>query len=270
MVDLIRYAQYVTLRDNMREPAHYVGYWLKEREKKRTWLHEDRVDPSQSHWVAVPGLGFMCFSMEYDNDHNEWDTDNIEHEWRSRETCDPIRTGKHLGDGWYALNHFDGGRFLAVRPKEGGDYETRRSYYSSLGMSKSDADIRARHALQQECKYWYEVAQGDRTWVGWIVTLYDTLYADDSCKELASDSCWGYDMADIKYIHDCMDDSARELVLAQYELKHNLKGITNDHITQALPAWRTAMTSSDDDREIADPVFVSTVREKTCQKSLCL
>ncbi len=264
MTDAIRYAQYVTLRNNMEVEARVVGRWLRHQNDKRVWLHEDEVTCEKQAEVPVPGIGRLRFQIEYDNDHNEWDGDNIEYKWRSRETCDNVRTGKSLGDGWYAINEWDGQRFLSVSFPGGGDYATRRGYYSSTGMSRGEADLRARQAIRKECEYWQSVHRGDVSFVGWIVTLYDH---DD--KEIGHDSCWGYTYDDTKYIHDEMDSNAQALVEAQFQLLHGLD-IDDTHMDEAWRAWTAAMVSSDDDREIADPVFISTLREKACQASLSL
>lgn len=260
-----RYAEYLKHRNNMQHPARFCLCWMQQR--PRVWLREgDTVEVGTDFNVAVPGLGTLKFEMRWDEDHDSWDTDHIEKEWRDRDTCDPVRTGKSLGDDWYALAHWDRGyKFLAVKFRNGGDYKSRRAYYSAQGMSREDADVHARQAIQAECRYWYKIAEGEISWVGWIVTLFDE---DDTC--VADDSCWGYENVDTDYIHECMDDAARALVLAQYELKHKLTGVSNAHIAEAKLAWDTAMVTSDYDRDLADPLFISVIREKVCQKSLCL
>lgn len=258
-----QYAEYLKLRNNMEVDAGVVMHWLNNK-PTRTWLHGEEVTCERQIDALVPGVGRLCFEIEYDNDHNEWDSTHIEGKWRDRETCDEVRTGKSLGDGWYAINEWDGQRFLAVSFPNGGDYRSRRAYYSSQGMSREVADLRARQAIRKECEYWQSVSKGDVTFVGWIVTLYGP-----SGTEIGHESCWGYVYDDTKYIHDEMDASAQTLVEAQYQLLHGID-VDDTHMDEAWRAWTAAMVSSDDDRDIADPVFISTLREKACQASLSL
>lgn len=114
----------------------------------------------------------------------------------------------------------------------------------------------------KECRYWRSVAKGDTCFVGYVVTL---ISPEDTTME--EDSCWGYgyeyDSKDT-YLLGCMNDAAQGMVEKHWkqlygELPPAFVAGIDPTVDAAWKAWHTAMATSDGDRDIADPIFVSII-----------
>lgn len=259
---LARYQRYKELRAKHQDVnANVVMHWLRATVNKN-WI-DSLPYSSEDEMRLVPGIGWLRFSVADDSDHDPYDGDGQGFQWLKtgdRDANQKYDVGTHLGDGCYSLDHWDGSSVHVVRfdRKGGGDYAGRREYWHAQGCSKSDADLRARRSIREECKYWQSVAKGDVSWIGGTVTLLD--YEE---KELGMESVWGFECPDVgDYLLDQMNDWADNLVKEHWKHTPKFPARESKEGKQAWKAWYASMAVTDDDRDISDPVFISTLKGK--------
>lgn len=220
--------------------------------------------------IVVPGLGHVCFQIADDPDHDPYDGDGQAFQWWSTDGDSGNRkynVGTRIDDNAYSLDHWDGGSVYVIRfdKKAGSRFEDRFEYHHARGMSKQDAYIKACASIKSECEYWHKVAKGDICFVGGMVTLYASDEEDGNLDELDQEAVWGYEYpSDDDYLLGEMNSWAMSLIAKHWQKQYECEapGTRGDKIVDAAwQAWHTAMATSDNDREIADPIFVSTYKE---------
>jgi len=236
--------------------ARVALHWAKAKKKELPWC-EELPDPNTDTLITpVPGVGSLHFSVVNDYDFNPWQDNEITAEWRRWDgEARKVSVGKRLGNGWYALDHWDHSSFYTIKFSGHSSYEERRKYHQSQGMSRSNADLSARRSIQKECEYWSSVARGQHSWVGWTVEL-----VNNNEEEIEHDSCWGYSDDDLSYMADNANDAASEMVRKHWPKHIKYVDPIGSDFAHAMKAWYAAMVSSDDDRTIADPVFLSSLK----------
>jgi hypothetical protein len=228
----------------------------------------------QPELFSVPGIGTLKFEIKDDSDHDPYDGDGQAFQWIStRDHYDSNRkydAGTTIMDNCYSLDHWDGNSVWCVRfdKKAGSRIEDRRDYWRAQGYAKHVAWVKARDSIIRECRYWRSVAKGDTSFVGYVVTLLapEDVGMNDTIME--EDSCWGYEY-DSKdtYLLGCMNDAAQGMVEKHWKSLYGklppafVEGV-HPLVDAAWKAWHTAMTASDGDRELADPIYISTLRGK--------
>lgn len=266
--ELVRmYREYRAKEWTARQACTVARYYVNEKPK---W-YIDRLPSSDSpEEVDVPGVGTLEFTTLEDSDHNAFERGcGQDFEWikNYNERGYPEnahRTGVKLDDDLYSLGRTEGNRLFTVRfnKADGTRLVDRRRYHSKAGYSRQDAELLARQSIQKECDYWYKVAQGDVSFVGFKVRLYTV--EDDKEVELGEESCYGYEWEGNKgYPLAEVNDWAKSLVSTHWP-----EGPEPETLARPIPeteaawrAWRTAMITSHDDRSIADPIFVATYKE---------
>lgn len=205
-------------------PAHQAILWARSSLKQPMFDMMPGVDGSPVVYEPkdLPGVQ-LHFNLEYDADTNLRDSsDGAETKWFDSYDIYPREAGHHLGGklpgGWLSLTHWDHG-LLAVRLRE--DLiatEQARYYNKELGCSKQVAAELGQESQKRTLEYWREVAIGDRSAYGVVVTLY----VDG--EEVSSDSLWGidsdpYDKEESRYLLDTADEIGQKLLREYREQK---------------------------------------------------
>jgi hypothetical protein len=228
-------------------------------------------------YVDVPGIGALKFELKDDNDYNSDDYDEQTFQWVKgmHDNEAAKHCGAKMGENMYSLNHWDHGSVavLCFDKKSGGRFEDRYKYHAR-SMSKQDAYIAAQASIKDECEYRHRVAEGDVSWVGACVTLWEpgepedfNDQIEDEWKEIGQEEVWGFEYPDSEdYLLDTMNEWAASLVAKHWQQKYGceapMPGTQDVVVDAAWKAWHTSMVVSNNDRTIADPVFVSTYKEK--------
>jgi hypothetical protein len=222
----------------------------------------------------VPGIGTLHFEVKDNTDHNPYDGDGQAFQWIATGDHDGRRkydAGTTIMDNCYSLDHWDGSSVWCVRfdKKAGSRIEDRRDYWQAQGYAKQDAWVKARASIIRECRYWRSVAKGDTSFVGLIVKLVapeDTGMNDAVMEE---ESCWGFEYErEDSYLLETMNGWAQDMVEKHWKKLYGKPPNTfvagsNPIVDAAWQAWHTAMVTCDEDRDIADPIFVSTIKGET-------
>jgi len=261
--------QYKLYRQDETVRAMHALTWARSEieAKKRAFIHALPYTNEMVYQI-IPGIGTLKFEIKDDSDYDPYDGDGQGFQWFStRDIYDSNRkydAGTALGDNLYSLDHWDGQSVYCVRfdKKAGVRLEDRAAYWRAQGYAKHAAWVKARDSIIKECRYWRSVAKGDTCFVGYVVTL---ISPEDTTME--EDSCWGYgyeyDSKDT-YLLGCMNDAAQGMVEKHWkqlygELPPAFVAGIDPTVDAAWKAWHTAMATSDGDRDIADPIFVSII-----------
>lgn len=235
---------------------------------KPNWYIDRLPTSDYDEEVDVPGVGTLKFITINDYDHNAFENGcGQEFEWIRYSNDDHYAKpcGSNLGGDSYSLGHTDGNRLFTVTfsKKDGTRLEDRRRYESNAGYSRQDADLRARQSIQQECDHWYRIYSGDVGFCGFKVRLY-TPDTGGFEVELGEESCYGYEWDGFTgYPLAEVNDWAKSLVSMHWPTLHEPETMARPipETEAAWRAWQCAMTASDNDRSIADPIFVATYEE---------
>lgn len=250
--------------------SHAIQWTRNEQREKRTQIIKILPYTDKDERVIVPGIGTLTFQLKPDQDTNPNDRDEgVAWQWVKYNAYDAmsvkrsIHVGAQVMDNCYSTGEIDRGSVLCLRfnKKCGSRLEDRIEYWRGIGYARHEAWLRARQSITAECERAAKICKGDIGYYGGVVKLHN-LWG----KELGEESCWGFEVPDDDYLLGEMNGWAHSLVAEEWKKRYDCdppdtytRGV-DSRVDAAWQAWHTAMTVSDGDRDMADPIFVSTFR----------